>query len=317
MKKGKIFSLKQSPPCRNEKRTAFSVYIQITNPPLTPKTCPVMKSAFSEAKNNSARETSSGVPSRPSGVSSAKARISSPLKWAFISVAITPGATQLTWTPERPTSFASAFVIPTGMFLSFSAEGKTYSRIMRIRGSSLNLERINRVNDISRRCVRQPMPCEEIMAELMQIREVRNYRPKTVTLAGGFIAMCFTPFFGGSLSDALAAFPIGMATQFLVQKCEQLQINFIVRIISTSVILTSAALFLHQLGIIRNTDSVIIGSLMLLVPGLAITNAVRDSIGGDLLAGIIRAIEACLIAVAIALGAGVTMSIWLSVSGGA
>ena len=33
--------------------------------------------------------------------------------------------------------------------------------------------------------------------------------------------------------------------------------------------------------------------------------------------GIIRAIEACLIAVAIALGAGVTMSIWLSVSGGA
>ena len=81
--------------------------------------------------------------------------------------------------------------------------------------------------------------------------------------------------------------------------------------------LTSAALFLHQLGIIRNTDSVIIGSLMLLVPGLAITNAVRDSIGGDLLAGIIRAIEACLIAVAIALGAGVTMSIWLSVSGGA
>lgn len=212
---------------------------------------------------------------------------------------------------------ASAFVIPTGMFLSFSSEGKTYSRIMRIRGSSLNLERINRVNDISRRCVRQPMPCEEIMAELMQVREVRNYRPMTVTLAGGFIAMCFTPFFGGSLSDALAAFPIGMATQFLVQKCEQLQINFIVRIISTSVILTSAALFLHQLGIIRNTDSVIIGSLMLLVPGLAITNAVRDSIGGDLLAGIIRAIEACLIAVAIALGAGVTMSIWLSVSGGA
>lgn len=56
---------------------------------------------------------------------------------------------------------------------------------------------------------------------------------------------------------------------------------------------------------------------MLLVPGLAITNAVRDSIGGDLLAGIIRAIEACLIAIAIALGAGVTMSIWLSMSTGA
>lgn len=189
---------------------------------------------------------------------------------------------------------------------------------MRIRGSSLNLERINRVNDISRRCVRQPMPCEEIMAELMQVREVRNYRPMTGHAGPAGSSPCALPRSSVVLlSDALAAFPIGMATQFLVQKCEQLQINFIVRIISTSVILTSAALFLHQLGIIRNTDSVIIGSLMLLVPGLAITNAVRDSIGGDLLAGIIRAIEACLIAVAIALGAGVTMSIWLSVSGGA
>ena len=211
---------------------------------------------------------------------------------------------------------ASAFVIPTGMFLSFTADGESYSRIMRMRGSSLNLERINRVNDISRRCVRQPMPFEEIMAELLQIQQTRNYRPLYVTLAGGFIAMFFTPFFGGSLPDALAAFPVGMLTQFLVQKCEQAQINFIVRIIMTSVLLTAAALLLHQFGLIRNTDSVIIGSLMLLVPGLAITNAVRDSIGGDLLAGIIRAIEACLIAIAIALGAGVTMSIWLSMSTG-
>lgn len=212
---------------------------------------------------------------------------------------------------------ASAFVIPTGMFLSFSAEGKTYSRIMRIRGSSLNLERINRVNDISRRCVRQPMPCEEIMEELRQVQDARNYRPLSVTLAGGAIAMFFTVFFGGSLSDALAAFPIGMLTQFLVQKCEQAQINFIVRIVTTSVALTSATLVFHRIGLIYNIDSVIIGSLMLLVPGLAITNAVRDSIGGDLLAGIIRAIEACLIAIAIALGAGVTMSLWLSISGGA
>ena len=50
---------------------------------------------------------------------------------------------------------ASAFVIPTGMFLSFSYNGNTYSKIMRIRSSSLNLERINLVNELSRRCERQ------------------------------------------------------------------------------------------------------------------------------------------------------------------
>ena len=88
-------------------------------------------------------------------------------------------------------------------------------------------------------------------------------------------------------------------------------------IATTSVLLTLSALILEKLQLIHNIDSAIIGSLMLLVPGLAITNAVRDSIGGDLLAGIIRAVEACLIAIAIALGAGVTMSIWIALLGGA
>ena len=73
----------------------------------------------------------------------------------------------------------------------------------------------------------------------------------------------------------------------------------------------------HMIGVINQYFSQQGRHMMLLVPGLAITNAVRDSIGGDLLAGIIRAIEACLIAVAIALGAGVTMSIWLTLMGGA
>ncbi|MNF09932.1 hypothetical protein D3C80_2107260 [compost metagenome] len=60
----------------------------------------------------------------------------------------------------------------------------------------------------------------------------------------------------------------------------------------------------------------IIGSIMLLVPGLAITNAIRDTMAGDLVAGLTRSAEAFLIALAIAIGTGVVLSFWFNLYGG-
>ena len=71
-----------------------------------------------------------------------------------------------------------------------------------------------------------------------------------------------------------------------------------------------------NLGFVTNIDNTIIGAIMLLVPGLAITNAIRDIIAGDYLAGIIKTSEAFLVAIAIAVGTGGVISFWLNVLGG-
>ena len=55
---------------------------------------------------------------------------------------------------------------------------------------------------------------------------------------------------------------------------------------------------------------------MLLVPGLAITNAIRDTIAGDLVSGIARAVEAFLTAIGVAVGTGVILSFWINTFGG-
>ncbi len=62
-------------------------------------------------------------------------------------------------------------------------------------------------------------------------------------------------------------------------------------------------------------NPIIIGSIMIFLPGVAITNAVRDSLAGDLLAGSARAMEAMLIAVSIAAGVGAVLFLWVSVGG--
>ena len=66
----------------------------------------------------------------------------------------------------------------------------------------------------------------------------------------------------------------------------------------------------------RTVDLQKIGSIMLLVPGLSITNAIRDTIAGDLISGLIRAAEAFLVAISIAVGTGMVMSIWIYFGGG-
>ena len=56
--------------------------------------------------------TSAAVPMRPSGVSAANSCMVSALCMAFISVSITPGATQLTRMPDGPSSSARDRVSP-------------------------------------------------------------------------------------------------------------------------------------------------------------------------------------------------------------
>ncbi len=67
-----------------------------------------------------------------------------------------------------------------------------------------------------------------------------------------------------------------------------------------------------KLNICANLDKTIIGSIMLLVPGLTITNAIRDTIAGDLLSGITKAAEAFLVAISIAVGTGAILSLFLN-----
>ncbi len=57
-------------------------------------------------------------------------------------------------------------------------------------------------------------------------------------------------------------------------------------------------------------DIIIIGSIMSLVPGVAITNAMRDTISGDFISGLSRGMEAVFSALAIAFGVGLILNVY-------
>ena len=64
-----------------------------------------------------------------------------------------------------------------------------------------------------------------------------------------------------------------------------------------------------RLGFGRSVDVVTISTLMVLVPGVALTNAMREIMAGDTISGLSRTADAILIGTAIALGSAVGLAI--------
>lgn len=65
----------------------------------------------------------------------------------------------------------------------------------------------------------------------------------------------------------------------------------------------------HYLWPALSPDIVVVGGVMPLVPGVAITNAIRDVIAGDLLSGLSRGLEAALTAVAVSMGVVIILAV--------
>jgi uncharacterized membrane protein YjjP (DUF1212 family) len=210
-----------------------------------------------------------------------------------------------------------SFVMPTGIMLSVTYNnGATASVVKRIKKRTVDLEKIARVNEISRALAKEPYPVQVLEEQLKNIENLQRYDTSTTLFFAALAASTFTVLFGGGLKDFFSSFFIGIIIKLVSISLNNLYINeFFINIVG-GIVAASLSIVSAQFGIAENLDKVIIGSIMLLVPGLAITNGIRDTLAGDLVSGISRAIEAFIIAVAIAAGVGITYKIWFSIAGG-
>lgn len=88
-----------------------------------------------------------------------------------------------------------------------------------------------------------------------------------------------------------------------------IQIKFFSEFISAAVVIMIAATF-SKFGLTENQDIITIAGVMPLVPGILITNAIRDLMAGELLAGMSRGVEAALTSFAIGAGVAIVLLIF-------
>ena len=197
-----------------------------------------------------------------------------------------------------------------------TAEGKSVTRMKRIDYHGNDLDSVEKFNSLSRRiCAEKPDP--QIALEWLRDTCASRIQYKLpITLLGGLLgAAGYSVFFGGTLADGLCAAVCGMilclTDRFLVKH----KTNPFFKTITCAFIMTMVAYITGVLRIANNIDMVIIGTLMILVPGLIFTNAIRDIIYGDTNSGINRIVQVFLIAAAIALGTGVAWNLSNSLFG--
>jgi len=202
---------------------------------------------------------------------------------------------------------AEIMCFPTGFMLCVQTQGgESLTRIKRVRDRSIQLQTLDEVNTISRASAAQLMTPEQALHALEQLRNGPRPRHALMALAYAASAGFFSVMFGGGWLEFLLTFLAGGLTQGLVPLFRRL--NAAVPLVSLACGFVAAASSLVLLGIAGgNQEAVISGAIMPLLPGLAITNAVRDTMRGDLVAGMARTTEALLSAVLLAAGVAVAL----------
>lgn len=177
------------------------------------------------------------------------------------------------------------------------------TRMRRMGFHGNDLDTVERLNALSRKlCAQKPDP-EEAQAMLREVlASVPHYAP-ALRLLGHFLgAAGFGALFGCTMTDALLAGLCGVVVFFVSGILDRLEVNPILSTLAASFFMSWLAYGLKAARVAQNSDTVIIGAMMLLVPGLVFTNALRDMIYGDTSSGINKCVQVLLIASAMALG---------------
>ena len=202
------------------------------------------------------------------------------------------------------------FAIPNCVIVSIATpEGHPITRMRRIAGHGTDIELLERCNDLCRRLCVQTPPLEEAQG-LLDALPGRSYAPRQVLLGYGIAPAFFSPLFGGGVGDTLSALMGGLAVGFcLLYAGRLIGSNSFFRTAICSAVASLVSLMLVRLGLGRSVDTVTISVLMVLVPGVALTNAMREIMAGDIISGLSRAADSILTAAAIAIGTAVGLAI--------
>lgn len=195
----------------------------------------------------------------------------------------------------------TASATPTMIIIGDSRlDGLTFISSIRKRGS--NMDKICKINEFSRNFINKPFDFEKSLSELKAIELNEVYTGFKQMIAAGVASAIFNLLFQGSLIDMPFTFFISIIGMKIEMKIEALsETSFLANQTATFIMTLIASVF-TRFFLNLNFDSIIVGSIYPILPGVALTNGIRDFIAGDLTSGLARGMEAMMTAIAIATG---------------
>ena len=204
---------------------------------------------------------------------------------------------------------ANIFAITSSIVITVEHKGTALTQTRRVTAIDTNLDKVEHLNSLSRKICEKKTTYSAAISEIDAIENRHLYSPVISCVAYAVIGGAFSVFFGGNMSDCA----IGFVTGFLIRTIMLALNNFMAPAFFVNTITSAAVVTLvHIAHLLFNgihEETIIIGVLMNLVPGVLLTNCIRDFVSNDFTTGLSRIVEAFLIAAAIALGVGISF-IW-------
>ena len=191
------------------------------------------------------------------------------------------------------------FIIPSLISVTATIDGKEITSTRRIYKNDLNLGALEEINSISRKIC-----CEKISNCRINYHYNIIFTIFCVMLATG----SFCIFFGGSLLDAVISGIAGNLINFMPYSKKSF--NIFSRTLVEATISGILSFLPSIFGLNTHPDKIMIGTIMLLIPGMSIGAAMKDLMSGNLIAGILQLTEAIIIALAIVLGFSISLLIF-------
>lgn len=202
-----------------------------------------------------------------------------------------------------------SYVTPTGIVFSIESDEPTKTKLFRITERTTDLHKVTLVNSISRRISEGKLTLDEAYEALVEIEDsTPTFSIFFQIIAAALASGCFMLMFKGTWYDfipSVIAGGTGLACFIYAQKL--VPIKFFSEFVA-SLIIAILAVGAVSMELGHEVDKIIIGSVMPLVPGLLLTNAVRDLMAGHLVSGLSKGAEALLTAFAIGSGVAVVLT---------
>lgn len=215
--------------------------------------------------------------------------------------------------------YVEVFATQTGIFVTIDSgkeDSDVFTYVRRISGgNSTDLKKVSEINRFSREFTSSDMSIEEGNRRLEEIQDIRPVSLPLQLVGAALISAFFCLLFEGSFVDAACAVVIGAVSYAVSIALGRHALNYFMKGFICSALACILSLLICSPFPHMQYHSMLIGVLMIYVPGGAITLCIRDFLAGHMVSGLAKMAEVFIIAISLATGAGIVLSIWNSVGG--
>lgn len=203
---------------------------------------------------------------------------------------------------------SDVFTITSSVIVtSILPDGRTITQTRRIKERDTDLGKVAKANALSRRICDTPLEPEDFRRELQAIRDAKTAPPILNLAMYMMISASLSVFFGGNARDGFTAALSGIVLFATLYGSAALKMNSMIQTMICSAVTAMSVMLLVGAGIGVHPDKIMIGNIMLVIPGIQLTNSLRDMINGDMISGLLNMSEALLKAISVAMGFAIVL----------